>query len=261
MSASMATSTIPSSRTGRPRACRPSTIRDGSHAMTEAEIEEIDRRLRRRRRGAPRRRASTGSSSSPPTTPSSTSSGRRSTTAATTNGAAASRTACASPARIMRAHPQAWPATTSSSAWPSTASRRSRCRCRSTQLQEIIAWHDERQLMDYVTCGTGSYFDFTGIIPNVFYADKLGAPYAEALKQVVKHAQVQCREPYPHAGECRTMSWPRARPTWCRSCAARSPTRISPTRRRRAAPRTSAPASPATRCAGAGAIATTGSPA
>jgi 2,4-dienoyl-CoA reductase-like NADH-dependent reductase (Old Yellow Enzyme family)/thioredoxin reductase len=60
------------------------------------------------------------------------------------------------------------------------------------QLQEIVAWHDERQLMDYVTCGTGSYFSFGGIIPNVFFADKLGAPHAEALKQVVKHAKVQC---------------------------------------------------------------------
>ena len=60
------------------------------------------------------------------------------------------------------------------------------------ELQEIVAWHDERQLMDYVTCGTGSYFSFGGIIPNVFYADKLGAPHAEALKQVVKHARVQC---------------------------------------------------------------------
>jgi 2,4-dienoyl-CoA reductase-like NADH-dependent reductase (Old Yellow Enzyme family)/thioredoxin reductase len=60
------------------------------------------------------------------------------------------------------------------------------------QLQEIIAWHDERHLMDYVTCGTGSYFNFTGIMPTVFYADKLGAPYAEALKQVVKNAKVQC---------------------------------------------------------------------
>ena len=58
-------------------------------------------------------------------------------------------------------------------------------------LQEIIAWHDTRALMDYVTCGTGSYFEFTGIIPNVFFADKLGVPYAEALKQVVKHAKVQ----------------------------------------------------------------------
>src|SRR5262245_7252779 len=58
-------------------------------------------------------------------------------------------------------------------------------------MQEIIAWHDERELIDYVTCGTGSYFDHTGIIPNVFFADKLGAPYAEALKAVVRHARVQ----------------------------------------------------------------------
>ena len=60
------------------------------------------------------------------------------------------------------------------------------------QLQEIIHWHDQRQLIDYVTCGTGSYFNTTGIIPNVFHADKLGAPHAEALKQVVKYARVQC---------------------------------------------------------------------
>jgi len=46
--------------------------------------------------------------------------------------------------------------------------------------------------MDYVTCGTGSYFNFTGIMPTVFYPDKFGAPYAEALKQVVKNAKVQC---------------------------------------------------------------------
>ena len=60
------------------------------------------------------------------------------------------------------------------------------------QLQEIVVWHDRRQLMDYVTCGTGSYFAHQGIIPNVFFADKLGAPHAEALKQVVKFAKVQC---------------------------------------------------------------------
>ena len=59
-------------------------------------------------------------------------------------------------------------------------------------MQEIIAWHDERNLMDYVTCGTGSYFSHQALIPTVFFADKLGAPYAEALKQVVKHAKVQC---------------------------------------------------------------------
>ncbi len=59
-------------------------------------------------------------------------------------------------------------------------------------LQEVVAWHDERQLMDYVTCGTGSYFAHQAIIPSVFFADKLGAPHAEALKQVVKFAKVQC---------------------------------------------------------------------
>ena len=57
--------------------------------------------------------------------------------------------------------------------------------------QEVVAWHDSRALVDYVTCGTGSYFDFTGIIPNVFFADKLGVPYAEALKAVCTHTKVQ----------------------------------------------------------------------
>ena len=57
--------------------------------------------------------------------------------------------------------------------------------------QEVVAWHDDRALIDYVTCGTGSYFDFTGIIPNVFFGDKLGVPYAEALKAVCRHAKVQ----------------------------------------------------------------------
>ncbi len=59
-------------------------------------------------------------------------------------------------------------------------------------VQEIVAWHDERALMDYVTCGTGSYFDFHGIIPTVLYEEKLGAPFAEALKAVTRHARVQC---------------------------------------------------------------------
>jgi pyruvate/2-oxoglutarate dehydrogenase complex dihydrolipoamide dehydrogenase (E3) component len=59
------------------------------------------------------------------------------------------------------------------------------------QMQEIVAWHDQRALADYVTCGTGSYFDFTSIIPTVFFADKLGAPYAEALKAVTRHMKVQ----------------------------------------------------------------------
>lgn len=59
-------------------------------------------------------------------------------------------------------------------------------------MQEIVAWHDERALMDYVTCGTGSYFDFYPLMPTVLYEEKLGAPFAEALKQVTRHACVQC---------------------------------------------------------------------
>lgn len=59
-------------------------------------------------------------------------------------------------------------------------------------MQEIVAWHDERALMDYVTWGTGSYFDFYPLMPTVLFEDKLGAPFAEALKQVTRHAKVQC---------------------------------------------------------------------
>ncbi|MCH8926252.1 MAG: oxidoreductase, partial [Proteobacteria bacterium] len=58
-------------------------------------------------------------------------------------------------------------------------------------LQEIVAYHDQRELIDYVTCGTGSYFDPHDLIPAFPYPDKLGPPYAEALKQVVTHARVQ----------------------------------------------------------------------
>ena len=59
------------------------------------------------------------------------------------------------------------------------------------ELAEIVAWHDERRLMDYVTCGTGSYFDFYQIIPPSLYEQRLGEPFAAALKAVVRHALVQ----------------------------------------------------------------------
>jgi 2,4-dienoyl-CoA reductase-like NADH-dependent reductase (Old Yellow Enzyme family)/thioredoxin reductase len=58
-------------------------------------------------------------------------------------------------------------------------------------MQEIAAYHDGRGLMDYITCGTGGYFDFHQLIPTFLYEDKLGVPYAAALKQAVKHARVQ----------------------------------------------------------------------
>ncbi|MDY0883811.1 FAD-dependent oxidoreductase [Dongia soli] len=57
--------------------------------------------------------------------------------------------------------------------------------------QEVAAWHDERGLYDYVSCGTGGYYDFPRIIPTFLYEDKLGAQYAEKIRQVVKHVKVQ----------------------------------------------------------------------
>ncbi len=58
-------------------------------------------------------------------------------------------------------------------------------------LQEIVAYHDERGLIDYVTCGTGNYLNPYKNMPTVLYEDKLGVPFAEALKQAVTHARVQ----------------------------------------------------------------------
>lgn len=57
-------------------------------------------------------------------------------------------------------------------------------------LAEIVALHDVEKLMDYVTCGSGSYFDFYKIIPTVLYPEKLGADLAARLKAVVKNCLV-----------------------------------------------------------------------
>jgi 2,4-dienoyl-CoA reductase-like NADH-dependent reductase (Old Yellow Enzyme family)/thioredoxin reductase len=59
------------------------------------------------------------------------------------------------------------------------------------QLQEVVAWHDERALMDYVTCGTGSYFDFHPLMPTSLYPARLGESAAAVLKEVVHNAVVQ----------------------------------------------------------------------
>ena len=58
-------------------------------------------------------------------------------------------------------------------------------------LCEVVAWHDERELLDYVTCGTGSYFNFGPLMPTFLFPDKLGIAGAEALKGAVRHAKVQ----------------------------------------------------------------------
>jgi 2,4-dienoyl-CoA reductase-like NADH-dependent reductase (Old Yellow Enzyme family) len=58
-------------------------------------------------------------------------------------------------------------------------------------LCEIAQWLDERRLVDYISCGSGGYFNFAELMPTFQFPDKLGAPYAEALKKVVRFAKVQ----------------------------------------------------------------------
>ena len=58
------------------------------------------------------------------------------------------------------------------------------------ELAEIIAMHDELGLIDYVTCGSGGYFDFYKLMPTFLYPEKLGADLAGELKKVVKNALV-----------------------------------------------------------------------
>lgn len=58
-------------------------------------------------------------------------------------------------------------------------------------MQEIVAYHDERGLVDYVTIGTGGYYNFTMIIPNALHEDQLGVPFATQIREVVKHTKVQ----------------------------------------------------------------------
>lgn len=57
-------------------------------------------------------------------------------------------------------------------------------------LAEIVGLHDRDTLMDYVTCGSGSYFDFYKIMPTFVYPEKLGAELAAVLKSTVRHALV-----------------------------------------------------------------------
>ncbi len=57
--------------------------------------------------------------------------------------------------------------------------------------QEILSLLDARGLIDYVSCGTGSYLhDFGKIVPSFHYAMKLGASDAAAYKSVLKNALV-----------------------------------------------------------------------
>lgn len=58
------------------------------------------------------------------------------------------------------------------------------------EMTEIIALHDQENLIDYVTVGAGSYFDFYKILPSFQYAENLGADLAQRLKTSVRNALV-----------------------------------------------------------------------
>ncbi|MEM7041382.1 MAG: FAD-dependent oxidoreductase [Pseudomonadota bacterium] len=57
-------------------------------------------------------------------------------------------------------------------------------------MTEIIALHDRDALVDYVTCGSGSYFDMFKIMPTFLYPEKLGVDLAAELKSAVSHALI-----------------------------------------------------------------------
>ncbi|WP_127114359.1 FAD-dependent oxidoreductase [Shimia sediminis] len=50
------------------------------------------------------------------------------------------------------------------------------------EMVEVVARHDRDGLMDYVTVGAGSYFDFYKLLPSFQYAENLGADLASRLK-------------------------------------------------------------------------------
>ncbi len=58
------------------------------------------------------------------------------------------------------------------------------------ELAEIIKLHDDLGLIDYVTCGSGGYLDFYKLMPTFLYPEKLGADLAAVLKGVVRKAVV-----------------------------------------------------------------------
>lgn len=54
----------------------------------------------------------------------------------------------------------------------------------------ILVRHDADRLMDYVTVGSGSYFDFSSILPTFPYGEKLTVDLTARLKQALRHAVV-----------------------------------------------------------------------
>lgn len=58
------------------------------------------------------------------------------------------------------------------------------------QLTEIVSGLDQDRLIDYVTCGSGGYFDYGSLMPTFLYPERLGTSLSARLKQAVRHALV-----------------------------------------------------------------------
>ena len=67
------------------------------------------------------------------------------------------------------------------------------------ELTEIAGWHDDRQLVDYVACGTGSLRRRELASPTTLHAERVGQPLAAAVAGAVTTARVLC------AGHVRTV--------------------------------------------------------
>ncbi len=58
------------------------------------------------------------------------------------------------------------------------------------QLAEIVGALDEEGLIDYVICGSGGYYDYGGLMPTFLYPERMSADLCSRLKGVVNHALV-----------------------------------------------------------------------
>ncbi|MFN6952662.1 MAG: FAD-dependent oxidoreductase [Albidovulum sp.] len=61
---------------------------------------------------------------------------------------------------------------------------------RGEALAEIVALHDATGHVDYVSCGHGGYLDFERLMPTFLYPEKLTASFTEELKRIVRHAKI-----------------------------------------------------------------------
>jgi 2,4-dienoyl-CoA reductase-like NADH-dependent reductase (Old Yellow Enzyme family) len=74
------------------------------------------------------------------------------------------------------------------------------------QKQEIVAYLDARGLVDYVSCGTGSYLNQPfKIVPSFQFPMLLGADDAAAFKKVVRHAKVTAEARIKTPGNAETV--------------------------------------------------------